>query len=105
MRCDGMKVIEFSDLGEDVRASLQGKRWLLLMAEELPRATAALMFSELEDVLVAVDHRGHEVKDGLWARAVHLLMVDDGIEHSQLQRSTGISKVIAGNDDVYAHLW
>ena len=105
MRCENMNVIEFSDLGENVRESLQGKRWLLIAAEELPRATAALMFSELEDVLVAVDHRGHEVKGGLWARAVHLLVVDEGNDISQLQRDTGISKVVTGNDDVYAHLW
>ena len=50
-----MKSISFSELGDDVRASLQGHRWLVLKAIELPRATAALAFSELEDVLVAVD--------------------------------------------------
>ena len=42
-----------------------------------PHATAALAFSELEDVLVAVDHRGSTVEIGLWMRATHLLLVDD----------------------------
>jgi len=104
-RCDAMNVIEFSELGEDIRASLQGKRWLLLTAEELSQATAALMFSELEDVLVAVDYRGHDVEDGMWARAVHLLLVDEGTPTSQLQRETGISKVVSGSGELTAHLW
>ena len=61
-----MMNIRFRELSEDVRTDLQGKRWLLLTGEDLPHATAALAFSELEDVLVAVDHRGSTVEIGLW---------------------------------------
>ena len=45
-----MMNIRFRELSEDVRTDLQGKRWLLLTGEDLPHATAALAFSELEDL-------------------------------------------------------
>ncbi len=76
---------------------MAGKRWLLLKAEELPMATKALMFSELEDVLVAVDHRGAHPEWGLWSRAVHLLIVDEGADVQELRLKSGISKVISDN--------
>ena len=94
-----MMNIRFRQLGEDVRADLQGKRWLLLTGEDLPHATAALAFSELEDVLVAVDHRGSTVEIGLWMRATHLLLVDE------LRATSGITRVIASKADVETHLW
>ena len=72
-----MNWIRFSDLGEDPRSAMQGQRWLVMTAHDLPHATAALAFSELEDVLVAVDHRGVHVEHGLWMRAVHLMIVSD----------------------------
>ncbi len=72
-----MNWIRFSDLGEDPRSAMQGQRWLVMSAHDLPHATAALAFSELEDVLVAVDHRGVQVEHGLWMRAVHLMVVSD----------------------------
>lgn len=100
-----MESILFSNLGDNPRSAMQGKRWLMLTAEELPHATAALAFSELEDVLVAVDHRGEVVEEGLWMRAVHLLLVSDQNMAQSLQASSGITKVIATNDPMEEHLW
>ncbi len=100
-----MESILFSDLGDNPRSAMQGKRWLMLTAEELPHATAALAFSELEDVLVAVDHRGEMVEEGLWMRAVHLLLVSDQNMAQSLQASSGITKVIATNEPMQEHLW
>ena len=74
---------------------MQGQRWLVMTAHDLPKATAALAFSELEDVLVAVDHRGVEVEGGLWMRAVHLMLVSDHDEATALQASSGITQVVA----------
>ncbi|DAC52791.1 MAG TPA: hypothetical protein D7I11_07845 [Candidatus Poseidoniales archaeon] len=105
MRCEAMMTIRFSELGDDIRADLQGKRWLLLSGEELLHATAALAFSELEDVLVAVDHRGSEVQIGLWMRATHLLLVDDDALANELRTTSGITRVIASKADVETHLW
>ena len=68
-------------------------------------ATAALAFSELEDVLVAVDHRGVEVEHGLWMRAVHLMLVNDAEQAEALRSSSGITQVIASDQPVESHLW
>ncbi len=100
-----MKTVLFSDLGEDIRASLQHQRWLVLTAEELPHATAVLALSELEDVLVAVDHRHHPVEYGLWMRAVHLLLVDDSEDAASLQLESGITKVVVTEGALEQHLW
>ena len=101
---DTMETIRFSELGTDFRSAMQGKRWLLLTGEELAAAGAALVFSELEDVLVAVDHRGTEIQSGLWMRAVHLLLVDDETQVLALQTSS-VSKVLAVEGPIEAHLW
>lgn len=100
-----MNVLHFSDLGEDIRASLQGQRWLVLHASKLTEATAALAFSELEDVLVAVDHREAALELGLWVRAVHLLVVDESMEVERLQRESGITRVIASALPIEELLW
>ena len=100
-----MESILFSNLGDNPRSAMQGKRWLMLTAEELPHATAALAFSELEDVLVAVDHRGEAVEEGFWMRAVHLLLVSDQNIAQSLQASSGITKVIATDEPMEEHLW
>lgn len=100
-----MNVLKFSDLGPDVRASLQGHRWLLLTANELEQATAALAFSELEDVLVAVDHRRTPFKEGGWVRAVHLLVLDEGEDPALRQRQTGITKVVVSTEPMEELLW
>ena len=105
MRCETVRTIAFSDLGEDIRTSLQGHRWLVIKGSELPQATAALAFSELEDVLVAVDHRGIDVEEGLWMRAVHLLLVWDVDEAIALQETSGITKVMATDQPVELLLW
>ena len=105
MRCETVRTIAFSDLGEDIRTSLQGHRWLVIKGSELPQATAALAFSELEDVLVAVDHRGIEVEEGLWMRAVPLLLVWDVDEAIALQETSGITKVLATDQPIELLLW
>ena len=100
-----MNVLHFNELGEDIRASLQGQRWLVMCGSDVPLATAALAFSELEDVLVAVDHRGSPVEDGLWMRAVHLLVVDASENTNQLQARTGITKVVETTGELLDLLW
>lgn len=100
-----MNWIHFSDLGDDPRRAMQGQRWLVMTAQELPHATAALAFSELEDVLVAVDHRGVTVVPGLWMRAVHLMLVSEDESAKALQASSGITHVIASESPIQAHLW
>ena len=105
MRCETVRTIAFSDLGDDIRTSLQGHRWLVIKGSELSQATAALAFSELEDVLVAVDHRGIHVEEGLWMRAVHLLVVDASEKTNQLQARTGITKVVETTGELLDLLW
>jgi hypothetical protein len=100
-----MNIIHFAELGSDIRQDLQGKRWLLLTAADLPHATAALAFSELEDVLVAVDHRNASLEEGLWSRAVHLLMVDESLDPAEIRSKTGITKVVTGPEPLEMHLW
>lgn len=100
-----MNVLHFNELGEDIRASLQGQRWLVMGGSDVPFATAALAFSELEDVLVAVDHRGSPVEDGLWMRAVHLLVVDASEKSNELQARTGITKVVETTGELLDLLW
>ena len=67
-----VRVVTLQDLGDDVRASMHGARWLLLQAQDIEDSTPLLMFTELDDILVAVDHRGSTPIPGLWQRAVHL---------------------------------
>ena len=52
-----MKIVRFSELGDHVREEMKGARWILLHQDELQDALGALMFAELDGVLVAVDHR------------------------------------------------
>ncbi|MDP6189096.1 MAG: hypothetical protein QF699_07210 [Candidatus Poseidoniaceae archaeon] len=100
-----MELLYFHQLAQDIRASMQGKRWLMLTAADLPHATAALAFSELEDVLVAVDHRDAPLEEGLWMRAVHLLVVSPGADCEAIQTRSGITKVVATNEDMEEQLW
>ena len=100
-----MNWIRFSDLGDDPRSAMQGQRWLVMTAHDLPNATAALAFSELEDVLVAVDHRDVDVEHGLWMRAVHLMVVSDSAKAAALQASSGITQVVASEAPIETHLW
>ena len=77
---------------------MKGLRWLLLKAEDLPRATAALMFAELDGILIAIDHRGSKFNSGLYNRAIHLLLLDEPAEFS------GITSVVS-NGELNDHLW
>ena len=102
-----MNVITLEDLKDDVRASMQGARWLILNANEDEQSTTLLMFTELEDILVAVDHRGSTPVNGLWQRAVHLILIDgDENEAQEFSKNSGITKVIGdSNEDIRTYLW
>jgi hypothetical protein len=102
-----MRVVTLSELGNRPREAMAGARWLILTADEVAKSTALLMFTELDDILVAVDHRGSPPPPGLWQRAVHCIMIDgtqnDG---TSFRKASGITKVIAGAEDVISnHLW
>ncbi|MCH1423267.1 MAG: hypothetical protein L7U62_07260 [Candidatus Poseidoniaceae archaeon] len=102
-----MRVVSLNDLSDDVRASMHGARWLILQADEIQTSTSLLMFTELDDILVAVDHRGSVPQPGLWQRAVHLILIDASTTEAQeFQRTSGITKVIGDADeDIRAYLW
>tara|TARA_B110001452_G_scaffold250385_1_gene238581 strand:- start:393 stop:707 length:315 start_codon:yes stop_codon:yes gene_type:complete len=102
-----IRVVTLKDLGDDVRASMHGARWLLLQAQDIEDSTPLLMFTELDDILVAVDHRGSTPIPGLWQRAVHLILVDGTEEQAtEFQRKSGITKVIANADqNIRTYLW
>ena len=93
-----MKVVKFSEYQKSPNLSLlDGARWLIIHHEELERAAAVLFHSELLDILVGVDHRGAKINDGLWQRAVHLILADSTLERDDeptITRRTGITKVI-----------
>ena len=86
---------------------MQGARWLILNASEIEQSTTLLMFTELEDILVAVDHRGSTPVDGLWQRAVHLILIDgDENDAQELSTKSGITKVVGdSNEDIRTYLW
>ncbi len=101
-----MKIIHFHELGEDVRESMKGARWILLQQEDIPNALSVLMFAELDGVLVAVDHRQSTPDDGLWRRAVHLLLVAESENSEQIRQQSGITKVVASNStSLEEHIW
>lgn len=93
-----MRVSHFKNLGADIRTEMVGLRWLILDAEDLPNATAAWMFAELDGVLIAVDHRGTPFESDLYNRAIHLLMLD------VKQEIPGITK-IETEGPIESHLW
>ena len=102
-----MKILNFSQLGDEPRKELSGARWLLLHHSEIEKATSILMFTELDGILVGVDHRGHEINPGLWQRAVHLMIIDGTDEQAhQIQKKTGITKVFSDSkNDLQHHCW
>ena len=93
-----MKIVHFSEYQEVQDLSvLDGARWLIINHEQLESAATVIFHSELLDILVGVDHRGAKITDGLWQRAVHLIMADSHLEcvnEEQLSRRTGITKVV-----------
>ena len=75
-----MKIVKFNEYQKSPNLSLlDGARWLIIHHEELESA-AAVFHSELLDILVGVDHRGAKINDGLWQRAVHLILADSTLE-------------------------
>ena len=102
-----MRIVHLKDLGEHPRASMAGARWLVLEADEIAHSTTLLMFTELDDILVAVDHRGSQPEPGLWQRAVHFIMIDGtSVDAEHFRRTSGITKVVAGsNEAIVDHLW
>ena len=96
--CEIIRIAWFSELTGDLRTEMKGLRWLLLKAEDLPNATAALMFAELDGILIAIDHRGSEFNSGLFNRAIHLLLLDEPTEIS------GITSIVS-NGELEDHLW
>ena len=67
-----MRVVMARDLGDAPREQMAGARWLVFTASEIPSSTTLLMFTELDDILVAVDHRGSTTAGALAAcRPLH----------------------------------
>lgn len=101
-----MKIVRFSELGDNVREAMKGARWILLHQNELRDALGALMFAELDGILVAVDHRDSNPDDGLWRRAVHLLLVSSDQNAEEVRMKSGITKVISSDSTTLEdHLW
>ena len=101
-----MKIIRFSELGTRVLEEMQGARWILLEQDEIQHALSALMFAELDGVLVAVDHRRTSPEEGLWQRAVHLLLVSEQEDAEEIRLKTGITKVISNDSStIEDYLW
>ena len=102
-----LRIVTVDDLGDDVRASMSGARWLLLNAAQLDKSTPLLMFTELDDILVAVDHRGAVPQPGLWQRAVHLILIDGtDTDAEDFRKNSGITKVVADSvEDIRTYLW
>ena len=105
-----MKIVHFSEFQEiEDLAILDGARWLLINHQDLDDAAAVIFHSELLDILVGVDHRGAKISDGLWQRAVHLILVDGNFEQAteeELCQRTGITKVIVDAlDDIESYCY
>jgi len=88
----------FHEIEGELRQEMKGLRWLLIRKEDLPKATPAWMFAELDGTLIGVEHKGSGFESGVYNRAIHLLLVDDstGI--------TGITKVVT-EGTLEEHIW
>ena len=93
-----MNIASFSQLGDNLREEMKHLRWLLLKAEDLPNATAAWMFAELDGVFIAIDHRGSKFESGIHNRAIHLLLLDEMEPH------IGITKIVCSGE-LEDYLW
>ena len=102
-----MMHIHFHQLSQDdMRFDLSQHRWLIIQGNEMNDAQTALMLSELEDILVAVDLRGHQFIPGLWERATHLCILDSKEKLEEIQSNSSISKLLQGDDiDIIEELW
>tara|TARA_B100000767_G_scaffold210486_1_gene197541 strand:+ start:402 stop:713 length:312 start_codon:yes stop_codon:yes gene_type:complete len=92
-----VKILYFSELGANLREEMSGARWLLMSSKDILSATGALMFAELDGILIGVDHREEEIIPGLWQRAVHLMLVSEQIDADEFAKKSGITKVIASD--------
>ena len=102
-----MKIVQFSEYQEvqDLMI-LDGARWLIINHQQLDAAASIIFHSELLDILVGVDHRGANIVDGLWQRAVHLILADSNFEQvsgDELSRRTGINKVVLDAGETIEH--
>ena len=102
-----MKIIQFADYqkANDLTV-LDGARWLLIHHSDLNAAAAVLFHTELLDILVGVDHRGARIIDGLWQRAVHLLLADsdhEQVDEQELVLRTGITRVVLDSTNEIEH--
>lgn len=88
----------FHEIDGELRQEMKGLRWLLIRKDDLPKATPAWMFAELDGTLIGVEHKGSKFESGVHNRAIHLLLVDDstGI--------TGITKVVT-EGTLEEHIW
>ncbi len=105
-----MKVVHFSDyLKCKDLAILNDARWLLIKHSELSEAATIILHSELLDILVAVDNRGAKISDGLWQRAVHLILADSNHEietETEICSRTGINKVVLNAENsLQSYCW
>ena len=88
----------FHEIDGILRQEMKGLRWLLIRKEDLPSATSAWMFAELDGTLIGVDHRGSKFQSGIHNRAIHLLLVDNS------EGITGITKVVS-EGSLEEHIW
>jgi hypothetical protein len=55
---------------------------------------------------VAVDHTRTRPEEGLWQRAVHLLLVSEQENAEEIRQKTGITKVISSDSSsIEDYLW
>lgn len=102
-----MMHIHFHQLSQrNMRFDLSQHRWLIIQGSEMNDAQTALMLSELEDILVAVDLRGHQFTPGLWERATHLCILDSKENLEEIQSKSSISQLLQGDEiDIIEKLW
>ena len=94
-----MRVVRASPDQPPARGSLRDARWVVIPGESWSELRHLTMFAELDGALVAIDGRGVELnlEADIQRRAVHLLVVDDVFEAARIQKSAGITKVVAGH--------
>lgn len=94
-----MRVVRADPERPPERGSLRDARWLVIPGASWGQLRHLTMFAELDGALVAIDGRGTDLQleADIQRRAVHLLVVDDVIEAARLQKSAGITKVVAGH--------
>ena len=94
-----MRVVRADPEQPPERGSLRDARWLVIPGDAWSELRHLTLFAELDGALVAIDGRGVDLhlEADVQRRAVHLLVVDDVIEAARIQKTAGITKVIAGH--------